>query len=190
MLIVQYDETTNKRYAKPLESSDIPQELRRGLVGQWSGHVPITVTSGIPTQTNHATTLIAPPEGLAIVSLEPFSVCPQFPGLFIVHHARTDYIYSALGGYELKLFPDGGASRGIDGDILDVSEAAMKSSFDICKTALTFAINCNGSTDVIRLYIQHNASTSRNVGNASAQNSIVHTTIFYAGNNPTHGIIP
>jgi hypothetical protein len=167
-------------------------ESTRGYVGQFAGNAPFTVNPGIAGLITHLRSNIVQHDVVEVVSLFPaFALRPRVRGYYYVHHQRTDYIYApSLMNYTVTLSPVGNTSNGIDSEIFDTSAVITGSEHDLCKTSLGYNIYCNGTSDIIQLQLSHTNSSAKEFGNISAQNSTCWTSVFYAGENLIHGVIP
>lgn len=167
-------------------------ESTRGYVGQFAGNLPFTVNPGTSGFITHLRSNIVQQDVVELVSLFPvFALRPRVRGYYYVHHQRTDYIYTpSLMNYTVTLSPAGNTSHGLDSEIFDTSAVITGAVHDLCKTSIGFNIYCNGTTDIIQLQMSHSNLGAREFGRVTAQNSTCWTSVFYAGENLIHGVIP
>lgn len=184
-----YEPSTGRNYRQPIRVADLPDSIGYQLVGQWSGHEPVVITSGGYANPAHHEAAIAHRSVWGTVTLNPFEFTPAIPGYYIVHHQRRDHIYApTAGGYTASIKIDDTAVSGIDATkIQDLSIVQGGTSWDIVKLNLTCAVYCDGDTDTIRFILEHSYSSSRSFGAPIGQNCITHTTIWYVG--PKHTIL-
>ncbi|MBL7998258.1 MAG: hypothetical protein JNL32_06415 [Candidatus Kapabacteria bacterium] len=174
-----------------LAPDDVPPRV--GYVGQFTGNVEFTVNAGATGLVSHQNARIVKDSIVEVVSLSPaFVLRPRVKGFYLIHHQRRDFIYSASAvPYTVTLAPSvATAARGLDANVECTNECINGTLHDICTTHLTYGIYCNGTTDTISLSLWHSSTIARTFGSLSAQNSIAHTTVMFAGEEPHHAVIP
>lgn len=192
MRFVKFDELGRKLLGK-IGLGDLPAEIKQGLVGQWIGHPNVlSALSNTPVAVQHNVTLIEPAADVAEFTIStptialPFQVRPLIEGFFVVVHQRWDCIYGPLGGYTVQVDITGGAG---DGEY-EEQVALIGSSYDTCNTKSVQMVYCDGDTDIISISLLQTSAYTLNVGAVTGANSRAQTTIWYAGMEGAHGLIP